>query len=463
MKQASRWPSPWHGLRGRLLGILLVPLLVLGVASGLIAYRVADATAQSAFDHALKDDAMALAARIAVKDGRILFDLPPAAESVLRTDSEDQEFFSVHGPDGRYLGGDADLSVAGGGRGEPTLSDTALRGHPVRMATYLLGTDAGTVTVAFAETLNKRDTARSQILTALIMPTLLFLVATAVLVTYGVTVGLAPLKLLSRRIEQTPRSDIKAVEAAGVPDEIVPLVGAINRLMADLRASAAAQRTFLSNAAHQLRTPLAGLQTQLELAAEDLPPASREPLARLGAATARVAHLARQLLAVARSAPEASLGHEAERVDLADLVEESASAWYDLATAGGVELDFRLAPAVVIGSSWLLRELVGNLIENAVRHGGPGVHVTVACGGGEAAPMLEVADDGPGIPEDEQARVFDRFYRGSGAAPSGTGLGLAIVRDVAERHGAEITIESGRDARGCRFRIVFPPAAETPG
>ncbi|NLH81349.1 MAG: HAMP domain-containing histidine kinase, partial [Phyllobacteriaceae bacterium] len=217
---------------------------------------------------------------------------------------------------------------------------------------------------------------------------------------------------------------------------------------------AAAQRRFLAEAAHQLRTPLAGLQTQIELLADDLPAAERGRVATLAAAASRVGRLTQQLLALARSAPEAAVGHALEDLDVADLVEARAIEWYDEALRRGVDLGFELAPAQVHGSAWLVGEMLTNLVDNASRHGGR--TVTVRCGTtATGTAFVEVEDDGPGIDEAERAKIFERFYRGPGVTAPGTGLGLSIVRDVAEGHGARVRVGPGGDGRGVCFRVEF--------
>lgn len=235
-----------------------------------------------------------------------------------------------------------------------------------------------------------------------------------------------------------------------------PLVKAINGLISDLRISAAAQQAFLANAAHQIRTPLAGVQTQLELAVEEVPVEFRARIAQSRDATRRLGHLAHQLLALARSGADANIVHEWRRVDLAALLEEVTPEFLDLALARGIDLGIEAQPVSVSGSHWLLRELLGNLLDNAIRYSVAGCRVTARCGRDEAGQVwLEVEDDGPGIPDQERELVFQRFYRGGAKQPDGAGLGLAIVHEVADRHGAAITFEQPSGNTGTRLRLSF--------
>jgi two-component system sensor histidine kinase TctE len=456
--KSNRAARPRTTLRRRLLLALSLPLLIiLGLSLGIV-FETASDTSQTAFDHALGDDAIALASRATIHDGKLTFNLPEAAQELLRTDSEDLEFFSVFGPDGRLVAGDADLVPEAVPAGEPPLlTDGRLRGHAIRKASYRIQTAAGPVTTAFGETQNKAAQARSHILAALLIPNLLLLGASLLIVYVGVRAGLAPLNHLSEVIAARAPDDLSPLPAGEVPGEAEPLIDAIQNLIADLRAASAAQRRFLADAAHQLRTPLAGMETQLDLAAGELPPEYRGRLARVRDAAHRLVHLTQQLLALARSAPEASLGHDLQVIDLAAMIEDSASRWYDLASAKELDLGFETAPAPVLGSRWLLDELLGNLLDNAIRYTEPGGRVTVRTGtepGGGG--WLEVEDTGPGIPAAERSRIFERFYRAEGVSQPGTGLGLSIVKEVAARHSAAVEVLEGPEGIGTRFRVTFP-------
>jgi len=230
----------------------------------------------------------------------------------------------------------------------------------------------------------------------------------------------------------------------------------MNSLMDDLRTAVVAQQVFLANAAHQLKTPLAGLQTQLELAAEEIPVEYRNRIVNLRDATRRLGHLAHQLLALARSGPEANVSHERRRVDLGRLLEANASRWFDSALSRNIDLGFETESVMVDGSEWLLRELLANLIDNALQYTPHGGHVTARSGTDAAGqPYIEVEDSGPGIPEAERGRIFDRFYRPEGTLGAGTGLGLAIVKEVAERHDAMIDLANATPQGGTYVRVTF--------
>ncbi|AYH43882.1 sensor histidine kinase [Azoarcus sp. DN11] len=446
-------------LRQRLLLFLLLPMAGLLVISLTTDYQFAFNPAQEAYDHALIDDVLALAARVRSSGPTLEVDLPAAADAVLRSDTTDEGFLAVYGPDGQLLAGDADLKPdALSASLVPLFTNARLRGHRIRKVSYRLETERGVVTVVVAETTRKRERAGSKILAAMILPNVLMIVATLALVYFGIRTGLAPLNHLSEEIGLRSPRDLSPLPKGDAPGEAVPLLNAIDALIKDLRAAAIAQQAFLANAAHQLKTPIAGLQIQLELTAEELPREYRNRISHLRDATQRLGHLAHQLLALARSGSEADVVHERRPVDLAVLLQSCASNWFDAALAKDIDLGFEPEAAVIEGSEWLLRELLSNLIDNALGYTPQGGVVTVRCGvGDEHRPYIEVEDTGPGIPESERGRIFDRFYRAEGTPGTGTGLGLAIVKEVADRHNADIELTDATSEGGTRIRVSFPP------
>lgn len=449
-------------LRRRLLFLLLLPLMLLLVFSLAVDYRIAFEPAAEAYDHALADDAVALAGRVRFLDSRLQVDFPAAAEAVLRTDRSDQEYLSIYGPDRQLLAGDSDLQPDPPVHGRnPSLSDAQFRGKKIRKASYRIETAAGPVTVTVAETTRKRERAGSKILAGMILPNVLLICATLALVYIGVRRGLAPLTVLSEEISRRQPHDLSPLPKSEVPGEAEPLIRAMDGLVEDLRSAVQAQQAFLANAAHQLKTPLASLQTQLELHVGELPSEYRQRGDRLLDATHRLGHLTHQLLALARSGPDANIAHEQRPVDLAGLLEASASTWFDRALARQIDLGFETEPARVSGVDWLLREILANLIDNALNYTPAGGRVTARCGvDGAGRAYVEVEDNGPGIPPEERERIFERFYRPSGTLGQGTGLGLAIVKEVAERHGAEIVLARAGVEGGTVFRVVFPRTAQ---
>ena len=449
-------------LRHRLLLFISWPLLVLLGASMVADYRSALGIAGEAYDNALARTAIALVTRLERDDDDkdIEVDVPPAADEILRSDPQDTVQYVVFDDKGKRVAGDAALLalprplVAN----QAVLDDAQLGGQTVRTASFRYESPALAATVIVAETTVKRTRAARQILMAIAWPNLLLIASALLLVYFGVRFALRPLDALGERIARRGPGDFSLLAEADVPGEAGPLVRAINRLMGHLDKAGRAQQAFLSNAAHQLRTPLAGLQTQLELATAELPPESRPRIQRLSDSTRRLVHFTHQMLALARSSSEGALISDHRPVALAGLLEEAASELLDGALAKGIDLGFETAPATVEGSRWMLREMIANLVDNAIAYTPDGGRVTVRCGCDNAgSAFVEVEDNGPGIPEAERGRIFERFYRVAGRGGEGTGLGLAIVREVAERHAARVEVEAGAEGRGSCFRVVFPP------
>ena len=455
-----------YSLRKRLIGFLLVPLLALLGISIITDYREGMHVANKAYDHALFSTVLAVAARLDRDSAGLDLDLPAQAEEVLRTDMADKLFYVVLDSKNSLIAGDkALIPLATPPEDEnPNYRFDQLDGKEVRVVTYRYkptpDEPRGAIIVV-AETTNKRVNAASRIMVTTLWTDLLLIATSLAVVFFGIRFALIPLDQMSRTIAQRNPDDLRPVGEEGAPAEIRPLLGAINRLMQNLRESGAAQQAFISSAAHQLRTPLAALQMQVELAAESV---TGEPFARLQRvqdSATRLAHLTRQMLALARTSPDAHPDIEFEALDLTELLESAASDFLDAALARNIDLGFEAEPVSVNGSKWTLREMLANLIDNALRYCDASGQVTVRCGktdSGQA--FLEVEDDGPGIPEESRDKVFNRFVRLDEQSTTGSGLGLAIVKEVATLHRAKVSLQTGANNKGLRVRITFPTSAE---
>jgi two-component system sensor histidine kinase TctE len=448
-------------IRRRLLFLLLGPTAALLLAGAAIDYLTGLAPVYEAYDHSLGDAALAVAAHVRTDAaGHITTDLPPQAVAVLRTDSADTVYYLVLGPDGAYVAGDAGLPSTTDAVTNPSLRSSTYRGAAIRLASYRAVTEAGPVTVTVAETTRKRELVRGKLLTTVVAVDLLQLGAIVLLVWVGVRQGLRPLLILRDQIAGRSPRELGALEEHRVPLEVHGLVQALNRLFAAVHETGEAQQQFLANAAHQLRTPLSGMQAQLELLMRD--PAAgalHRRLAALFDGSKRLARTANQLLTLARAEPGANLYRVLAPVELSQLIQSAVGGNLDRAIALGIDLGAELAPARVAGVEWLLRELIENLIDNALRYTARGGIVTVRCGSLNGIGFVEVEDNGPGIPERERERVLERFYRVAGGGSYGSGLGLAIVNEIARVHGAKTVITNGADERGTRIRVEFPAAS----
>jgi two-component system, OmpR family, sensor histidine kinase TctE len=273
--------------------------------------------------------------------------------------------------------------------------------------------------------------------------------------------GLRPLRRLSQQLGSRSLADLRPLEARDVPREALPVVDAVNRLFERVNAGSAAQQTFLADAAHQLRTPLATLKTEAELAVmQPHPPELATSLQRINAAATRAARLGSQLLSLARSDASVSGAAPTEVLDLKDLASAAADEWVPRALAAHIDLGFELQPASARGQVFLLKELLANLLHNALTYSGAGAHVTVCTYTAGGIAMLEVTDTGPGIAREDRQRVLQRFQRGAQNQGQGSGLGLAIVSDIAQAHGAQLLLSDGQGGKGLRVQVAFQAAAQ---
>jgi two-component system sensor histidine kinase TctE len=407
--------------------------------------------ATQAYDQALVDIGLALGSHIRVGQTEYRFEVPPAVEQVLRTDRFDSIYYRVMSPAGLEIAGDADLPAP---PGDAIAHNTTYKGEKVRVVSVQTPCGRSACNVLVGETMVKRERLARDLLLRSLFPDFLIALATLVIVWFGVKRGLQPLARLSDEIKERSAGDLRPIDAAGAPEETRPLVGALNGLLEEVSAASRKQQRFLADAAHQLRTPLAGLQAHTELAlAQPMPEACRAQLEQVHRATIRTARLANQLLALARAEPGAR--SSSENINLKDLAGGEAETWVRQSLSRDIDLGFELEPAPVDGDAFLLREALSNLVHNALEYSNRGGRVTVRTGRRNGHAFLEVEDDGPGIAPQERARVLERFYRVPGTPGTGSGLGLAIVREIAASHEASMFIVDGA-ARGCRVGITFP-------
>jgi two-component system sensor histidine kinase TctE len=432
--------------------MLLPPIAALLGLGALVAYYQSIEPATEAYDQALGDVGIALGSHIRASPTGFSFDLPAGVDQALRTDRYDTIYYRVLGPAGQDIAGDDELPAP---QGDAIAYDTVYKGRAVRVVSVQTPCAPSSCTVLVAETTVKRSRLANQILFSSLLPEVLIALATLLIVWFGVKRGLGPLARLSDEIKERSPGDLRPIDAAGAPEETRPLAAALNGLLNEVAEASRNQQRFLANAAHQLRTPLAGLQAHTEIALlEPLPDATRAQLEQVHKATVRTARLANQLLTLARAEP-GGRGNFAE-INLKSLVEGEADAWVHQALASDVDLGFELADAPLDGDALLLREALANLVHNAIQYSSRGSHVTVRTGCVEGRPFAEVEDDGPGIPSVEAERVLERFYRVPGTMGTGSGLGLAIVREIAAGHGAAVAIGEGGGGKGCRVAITFP-------
>jgi two-component system sensor histidine kinase TctE len=457
-------------LRRQLIAWLAGPLLVLWSVSTVVDYDIAKRFVNLAYDRALLEAALDIGRHIRVANDRIYLDLPDVALQMLQTRESGRLYYLVTGPSEEFVSGEPDLPRPPDYTPENTTDrvryyDEELRGREIRAVALRApvepGTGRGAVQIHVAERVTARDEFAHQIILRMVLPQAILILLAGLAVWYGVGRGLAPLSTLRREVEARSHRDLSALSEEKAPQELQPLIHAMNDLLARLGIAISAQQRFIADAAHQLRTPIAGMKTQTEIALrESHPDKVHETLRQLQTATEQSARLVNQLLSLARAEPGAKLEHAVGRLDLARLAREATTEWVPRALARHIDLgyDGEEGAAWIMGDSFLVRDLLGNLLDNAIRYTQSGGQVTVRVTGGAAAVTLSVEDNGPGIPEQDRERVFERFYRVLGTRTEGCGLGLAIVREIAASHRAEVMLAPGADGRGTLVRVSFPGA-----
>jgi len=460
---------PRRSLLGEILDWMLAPLFLLWPMSVAITYVVAQNIANVPYDQALANSLHVLTRQVRVEDGHAVLHLSDAARQVLRTDETSTVFWLALGTHGEYLGGDRALPLpANMGMPQPgqiLYTDDALRGFGVRLAYTWVDLhlpDGQPALVLAAETVEKRTKLANDIIKGVIIPQFVVLPVAVLLVWFGLSRGVAPLSALQQRLRARRPDDLSPIDERAAPTEIAPLVGAMNELLDRLSANVDAQRRFVADAAHQLKTPLAGLRTQAELALRDASPEEMQSsLRQLVTGSERATRLVNQLLLLARAEHPDSAG--LAPTDLNAVAYEQIQHWVPQALGLSTDLGFEDAetPVLINGNPILLAELLNNLIDNALRYTPRGGHITVRVRTEDGHGVLEVEDSGPGIAPAERLRVFDRFYRVLGTQSDGSGLGLAIVREIAQTHRARFGIDEHRtpfsDLPGTRIWIAFPP------
>ncbi|MDO5693389.1 MAG: sensor histidine kinase N-terminal domain-containing protein [Pseudomonadota bacterium] len=475
-----------RSLFGEILDWMLTPLLLLWPISLALTWLVAQNLANKPFDRALVYNVQALAQFIQTSPGgRVRFSLPQPASELLRADDSDNVYYQVLGARGEFLSGERDLpkppavtSDAGNTAlnedvfGEPRLRDAEFRGLPVRVAYLWLPIGDGTrqALVQVAETREKRSVLAAEIIKGVMLPQFAILPLAVLLVWLALVRGIKPLSALASRIRARQPDDLSPLDDQAVPQEVGPLVASVNDLLTRLKDSIGMQKRFLADAAHQLKTPLAGLALQADLAqrqeasADDL----KQSLQQIGHASVRATHTVNQLLALARAEAGGAVMAQ-QPCDMArliiDVVREAVphamhqriDLGYDGPEPGAPELTLR-------GNPTLLKEMVRNLVENAIHYTPsteqvPGVvTVRLRVEPFSHALAVQVEDNGPGIPAIERLAVFQPFYRALGTNVHGSGLGLPIVQEIAAQHRAEVSVDDahpGQQPPGACFTVRF--------
>lgn len=459
---------------------MLVPLLLLWPLSIAITYVVARSIANEPFDRALEDKLTAVAQQVKEVDGRVITRLSGAARDILHADDIDNVYFQIRDANGALVDGDPEMPLPNDAEMPPPWStqfrNDFIRNTEVRIAyTYVdlhktrvepqLSLEPRMALVQVGETLDKRSQLVNQIIKGVIVPEFIILPVALILVWFALTRGLRPLVELQQHIHERRPDDLSPIDSGHVPEEILPLVGSFNELLERLSHSIRMQKRFIADAAHQMKTPLAGMRMQSELALRQSDQTEiHKSLEQLAKSSKSATRMINQLLALARAENQPER-QPMQPLDLSELARETVQDWVQTSFHRRIDLGYEASDeeAIVHGDRTMLRELLNNLIDNALNYTPAGGHATVRVRVDQQRgfALLEVEDNGPGIAPHERVHIFERFYRILGTSAEGSGLGLAIVREIAQQHRADIEILdnphcSGERLPGCLMRLSLP-------
>ncbi|MGD0501954.1 MAG: HAMP domain-containing sensor histidine kinase [Steroidobacteraceae bacterium] len=434
---------------------LAVPLMLLALCGALVHYFNNVAPGMIASDRRLKSATNAFMARLVVD--RRTVSLDAAADGKPALAPANSVDFSVRDQTGKLLLGDEHIpAVAIADAAAQMSAVLQLEGRSLRALTTRFDTSAGILIVTAVDLAGGSEPAARYGLMSTLLWDFVQLDITLVLVWFGIQLGLRPMKKLREEIARRSALDLRPIDESSVPREIAPVVVTLNRLFQMLRTSVQSQQQFIANTAHQLRTPITGMQAQLDiLAAEPAAAPIKNRVATLQEAIRQLAHSANQLLTLARADPAINVVSKNQRVSLKTIAEEVIAKFFDRALLARIDLGAEVQPATLEADPSLLDDMLSNLVDNALKYTPAGGTVTVITGERGAKAFIAVEDSGPGIPESERERVKQRFYRLPNSPGHGSGLGLAIVAEIAGLYGASLVIESGAGGVGTRVSLQF--------
>ena len=450
-----------RNLKTEILLRLIVPVIFFIVVETVMSYFVTLHYADEAYDRWLLDSARSLMQEIKLENGSVLAEFPPAALEIFKWDDIDKTYFKIIAEEQGMIAGDSFVPEAFDEKTDwsrPNYFNDTIRGEPVRVVSMMVPRDdiQEKVFVHVAETLNKRRGMMTDILLADLIPQIILALLIGFYLRKAVNRGLQPLHQLADEISQRSPRDLSPIPETHVFLEVHTLTDTINDLLGRLSAVIASQQRFIANAAHQLRTPLAGLKLQAERALrEDDLTAIKPAFVQIKNSADRVSRMITQLLVLAKTGPVDG-AFKLDRVDLPKLAREICIDWAPKAMQHKMELSYEGPDQAlyVKGDEVLLRELLSNLIDNAISYGHEQGNIVVRLSR-QPVPCLTVEDDGVGIPELEKDKIFERFYRIPGSPGDGCGLGLAIVKEIADLHKAHLQLGPAGPAGGTRIDLQF--------
>jgi len=459
-------------LRVHLINWLLTPLFVLWLFSTIAGYVATLNYANKPYDQVLLQRAQAVGEQLRLGGGKERLGLDLKLPDGSSPTAPDKMFYTVSDRDGNKLAGNANLGrplLYRGGKLGPMFSNSERDGEKTRNVSLVFYNPDSKMLyqLYMSETIQQRQALIRGILANIVIPQLLLILIAVAAIWYALKQGLAPLEKLRREVTNRKRDDLSQLDGSQAPEEVRPLIDAVNHLLERLQLAMQAQKRFVADAAHQLRTPIAGLKTQSELALRTSDPEQKQQaLEHILTSTEHGIRLVNQLMALARNEPGGQGTENFVPLDINRLAQECTASWIHAALEKNIDLGFEgiTTGETVQGDAASLGEMLGNLIDNAIRYTPAGGHITVGVNTTSQGAVLRVEDNGPGIEPQHRERVFERFYRVLGTGQSGSGLGLSIVAEVVKRHMATISLDTGSDGRGTLINIRFPrrqqPAAQ---
>ncbi len=453
-----------RSLKTEILFRLVIPLIFFVLVDAVLSYFVTLHYVNNAYDRWLLDSARSLNQEIKVREGKIVAELPPAALEIFKWDDSDKTYFKIMSETQGLIAGDKFVPEPLSPKTDwsrPVYFDDELYEEPVRVVSMLVehNDSPEKIFVHVAETTNKRRAMMLDILLADLIPQIFLVLFTALYLLRGLKRGLKPLNVLANEIAQRSTRDLSPISERHVFLEVRTLTDTINQLLQRLGLAIDTQQRFIANAAHQLRTPLAGLKLQAERALREQDIAAMQPaLKQIQSSADRMSHLTTQLLVLAKSEPIQGAS-ELKSLDLCAVTRQICINWVPRALLKNMELSFESTEESVWikGDELLLGELLANLLDNAIRYGYEHGNIAITLQA-QPTPSLIIEDDGPGIAEQEMAKVFERFYRIPGSAGDGCGLGLAIVKEIADLHQARLLMRPSNQRGGTRIELIFDSA-----
>lgn len=463
-------------LRSRLLLGILLPVLLFVAVDALTLYRKASSAADTAYDRTLLASSKSIGELLEVVEAggrpRLKSTVLYSALEAFEADNRSRMYFKVTGFEGEMVSGFADLPPVRPDLGDPNVYaalvrfyDDEFRGQPVRMAVLLQPvageSGQGIATIQVAETLELRKSLAAQLLVDTLWQQAALILLIALVVTFVVQRATQPVRDLSASVQQRSREDLSEVALPSAPRELQPVVAAINTVMARLAGLLANQKRFVRDASHQLRTPLAVLQAQVQSARRgDVDPAIA--LKEIDGTVQRAIQLANQMLALAK-VEQLAQQRDAPTLDWQPVVRDIALELSALIAEKHLNFEIELAACSVRAHEWSLRELTRNLLHNAIKHSPQGSDLAVSLEGKRSTARLTISDSGPGLGADQRSRLFQPFAAGD--PRSGSGLGLAICHEIVRSLAGEIALIDRPPGQrpGGLDAVVSLPMSDNPG